>query len=96
MVHSSHWGMQCNHVANYFPPVIEGLGTHTKKVSSYLIMTILGGAIIPMLVGYFSDKIWIQQADLINAIAYAYVVFYGFTGYKKSKNNVGACLFKPV
>jgi FHS family L-fucose permease-like MFS transporter len=59
-------------------------------------MTILGGAIIPMLVGYFSDKIGIQQADLINAIAYAYVVFYGFAGYKKSKNNVGACLFKPV
>lgn len=71
-----------------FPLAIAGLGKHTKKASSFLIMAILGGAILPMLVGYFSDKIGIQHAYLINAIAYAYVAFYGFVGYKKSKNNV--------
>ena len=79
-----------------FPLAIAGLGKHTKKASSYLIMAILGGAIIPMLVGYFSDKIGIQFAYLINAIAYAYVAFYGFVGYKLNKNNVGMSLLKPV
>jgi FHS family L-fucose permease-like MFS transporter len=79
-----------------FPLAIAGLGKHTKKASSYLIMAILGGAIIPMLVGYFSDKIGIQFAYLINAIAYAYVAFYGFVGYKLNKNKVGMSLLKPV
>ena len=96
MVHSCYWGMQCNHVANYFPLAIAGLGKHTKKASSYLIKAILGGAILPILVGYFSDKIGIQHDYLINVIAYAYVAFYGFVGYKKSKDKVGTILFKPV
>lgn len=79
-----------------FPLAIAGLGKHTKKASSYLIMAVLGGAILPMLVGYFSDKIGIQHAYLINAVAYAYIAFYGFVGYKRSKSKIGLNLLRAV
>jgi FHS family L-fucose permease-like MFS transporter len=66
-----------------FPLAIKGLGIHTKQGSSYLIMAIVGGALIPPLMGLISDASQIQFAMLVPAVCYLYLLYYGLSGYKQ-------------
>jgi FHS family L-fucose permease-like MFS transporter len=61
---------------------ISGLGSFTKKGSSFLIMGVVGGAIIPSVIGFLSDSIGIQNAFIVVAICYSYILFYGLQGHK--------------
>ena len=53
------------------------------KGSSYLIMAIVGGALIPPLMGLISDASQIQFAYLVPALCYLYLLYYGWSGYKQ-------------
>ena len=66
-----------------FPLAIKGLGIYTKQGSSYLIMAIVGGALIPPLMGLISDASQIQFAYLVPAVCYLYLLYYGWSGYKQ-------------
>ncbi|HVD98858.1 MAG TPA: L-fucose:H+ symporter permease [Cytophagaceae bacterium] len=66
-----------------FTLAIDGLGKFTKDGSSYLIMAIVGGGIIPPIMGAISDSSNIQTAYIVPAICYLYILFYGLIGYKK-------------
>lgn len=44
-----------HHVSDYLLAGIEGCRTKTKLASSLLIMTIVGGAIAPVIMGYIAD-----------------------------------------
>ncbi len=73
----------CN--STMFPTIftlgIDNLGKFTKSGSSYLIMAIFGGAIVPPLMGLVSDwKGDIQIAFLVPLVCYIYIAFYGFLG----------------
>lgn len=68
-----------------FPNSIENLGIHSSKGSSYLIMAVVGGAIIPLLMGYFSDKIGIQKAFIVPALCYIFIGYYAFKFTKWGK-----------
>lgn len=75
----------CN--STMFPTIftlgISSLGKFTKAGSSYLIMAIVGGAIVPPLMGLVSDwKADIQIAFLVPLVCYIYIAFYGFIGSK--------------
>jgi MFS transporter, FHS family, L-fucose permease len=59
---------------------IAELGPLTGEGSGILIMAIVGGAIIPVLVGALADRIGIHHAFLLPAICYLYIVYYGFKG----------------
>ena len=59
---------------------IAELGPLTGEGSGILIMAIVGGAIIPVLVGALADRIGIHHAFLLPAICYLYIVYYGFRG----------------
>jgi FHS family L-fucose permease-like MFS transporter len=61
---------------------IERLGPMTSKASSLLIMAIVGGALIPYLLGVFADHIGLQHAFFLPLLCYAYIVFYGLSGSK--------------
>ncbi len=61
-----------------FPKAIEGLGIHTAKGSSYLIMAVVGGAFVPLLMGYLSDIIGIQQAYWVPLACYIFLAYYGW------------------
>jgi MFS transporter, FHS family, L-fucose permease len=61
---------------------VAGLGKHTGQGSGILCMAIVGGALIPLLQGYFADSIGIQQAFIIPVICYLYIVYYGVKGHK--------------
>lgn len=58
---------------------VKDLGTNTKLGSSFIIMAIVGGAIIPPFMGMFTN---IQLAFLIPAACFLAVIYYGWRGYK--------------
>ena len=66
---------------------IRNLGPLTKRGSSLLVMAILGGAVLPPLMGAIADSTKnLQIAFIIPLIAYAYVAFYGTIGHRIGRN----------
>jgi FHS family L-fucose permease-like MFS transporter len=65
---------------------IHGLGTKRKRGSSLLVMSIVGGAIIPLLMGRASDltKGNIQLAYLIPGLCFAVVLFFALSHRKQN------------
>ena len=57
------------------------LGRHTGEGSGVLCMAIVGGAIVPVVQGYFADTIGLLPSFFVPAICYAYIVFYGLKGH---------------
>lgn len=55
---------------------IQGLGKYTSQGSSFLIMMILGGAIIPPIQGKLADVIGIHPSYWIAALCFLYLVFF--------------------
>lgn len=60
---------------------IKDLGIYTKTGSSLIIMSIVGGAIIPPVMGLLSDSFGIKLAFIIPVICYAYLVYYAKIGH---------------
>lgn len=65
-----------------FTLAIDGLGENTSKGSGVLCMAIVGGAIMPLIMGAASDAIGIQLAFFIPFLGYVYVLYYALNGYK--------------
>jgi FHS family L-fucose permease-like MFS transporter len=61
---------------------IEGLGPLTKKGSSILVMSIVGGAIVPMFMGYIADVSTMALGFIIPLCCFGYIVFFGLKGFK--------------
>jgi FHS family L-fucose permease-like MFS transporter len=61
---------------------IKDLGRHTKKASSFLIMSIVGGAIVPVIMGLLADQYSTAIAYVIPLICFLVVLFYGLKGHK--------------
>jgi FHS family L-fucose permease-like MFS transporter len=61
---------------------LEGLGLHTKLGASLLVMSIVGGAIIPAAMGWVSDLSSIQTAFAIPLVCYAYVLYFAVRGHR--------------
>ena len=57
---------------------IAGLGKYTSQGSAFLIMMILGGAIIPPVQGKLADVFNIQSSYWIAVACFAYLLFYAF------------------
>ena len=63
---------------------IKNLGAYTKLGSSLLVMSIIGGAIVPAFMGYISDRSSIQAAFAVPLFCYAIVIYFSFVGCKPS------------
>lgn len=63
-----------------FALALNKLGTYTKDGSTYLVMAIAGGAIIPLAMGFISDKTNIQMAFVVPAVCYLYILYYAVIG----------------
>lgn len=57
---------------------IAGLGKYTSQGSAFLIMMILGGAIIPPLQGKLADVFNIQSSYWMAVLCFVYLLFYAF------------------
>ena len=66
-----------------FPLAITGLGPFTKQGSSYLIMAIVGGALVPPLMGWLATHGGgLRVAFGVPALCYLYLLFYALRGYR--------------
>ena len=55
---------------------LAGLGKYQAQGSAFLVMMILGGAIIPPLQGKLSDIIGIQTSFVVGTICFVYITFF--------------------
>ncbi len=61
---------------------LKNLGGLTKRGSSLLVMSIIGGALVPAAMGRISDASSIRVALLMPLICYLYVIYFALSGYK--------------
>jgi len=59
-----------------FSLAIIGLGEKTKMASSYIVMSIVGGAIFPVIMGKVSDMFNIQLAYIVPAACFIMVLYF--------------------
>ena len=59
-----------------FAVSLRGLGNHTKRASSYLMMTPIGGAVGPLMMGYVGDMTSMSFSFIIPLVSYAVVLLY--------------------
>ena len=67
---------------------LAGLGKYQTQGSGFLVMMILGGAIIPPIQGKIADIIGIQESFFIGALCFLYLAFFAFY-IKKSLTSQG-------
>jgi MFS transporter, FHS family, L-fucose permease len=65
-----------------WPLALEGLGKFTKTGASLLIMAIGGGAVLPLLYGWLTDKFSAHNAYWIVVPCYAVILFYALKGHR--------------
>ncbi|TAG53427.1 MAG: MFS transporter [Cytophagales bacterium] len=59
-----------------FPAGLAGLGKYTNQASTFMIMMILGGAIIPPLQGLFADKIGIHFSYILPLLGFLFLFIF--------------------
>jgi FHS family L-fucose permease-like MFS transporter len=67
---------------NIFSLALDRMGVLKSQVSSLLVMAVVGGAILPPIMGKIADHWSRQVAFIVPLLAYAYVAFYGWKGHK--------------
>ncbi len=70
---------------NIFALGIAGLGPMTSKGSGLIMTAVVGGAVIPPLIGKFADLMGIQHALVIPILCYLFIACYGFWGSKPAR-----------
>lgn len=61
---------------------VKNLGRFTKRGSSFIIMSIVGGALVPFAMGSIAEKYSTPTAYLVPMVCFAVVLLFGLTGYK--------------
>jgi FHS family L-fucose permease-like MFS transporter len=61
-----------------FTLAIEGLGHKTGEGSGIVCMAIVGGAVVPVVMGAAADRVGILHAFAVPLVCYLYIVLYGW------------------
>lgn len=61
---------------------IDRLGDDTEYGSSLLVMSIVGGAVCPLAMGYISDVSNIQNAYIVPLVCLLFIAYFGWRGYR--------------
>lgn len=61
---------------------IKGLGEKTKKASSFIVMSIVGGAIFPMFMGWIADNSSMSIGFFAPMPLFAFILYYALEGHK--------------
>jgi FHS family L-fucose permease-like MFS transporter len=66
---------------------IDGIGDDTKPGSSWLVMSIVGGAILPFIMGQVidSNNDNVQSGYVVPLVCFVAVLYFGLSGYKIKK-----------
>jgi len=63
---------------------IFGLGARAKKASAYIVMAIMGGALLPKLMGGVADRYDMSRGFIVPLFFLAFVAFYAYSWPKLS------------
>jgi FHS family L-fucose permease-like MFS transporter len=63
---------------------IFGLGAKAKRASSYLVMAIMGGAVLPKVMGYVADQYDMSRGFIVPMFCFIFVAYYGYNWSKFS------------
>ena len=72
-----------------WPLAIGGLGKFTKIGSSFLVMAISGGALLPLLYGWLADHINSQQAYWMVIPCYLMIGYFAIYGHRIGRKQIG-------
>lgn len=61
---------------------VKDLGEHTRRGGSFMIMSIVGGAAIPPIMGVIADSSGTSMSYWVPLICFIIVLYYGIDGYK--------------
>jgi fucose permease len=64
---------------------IFGLGARAKRASAYIVMGIMGGAILPKLMGAVADKYDMSRGFIVPMVCFALIALYGYGWPKLSR-----------
>ena len=64
---------------------LRGLGDYTKRASSFLMMSPVGGVVGPLLMGYVADIYNMSLSFIVPCIGYVVVLAYAYTFVKSSR-----------
>jgi len=64
---------------------IHGLGARAKKASAFIVMAIMGGAILPKVMGAVGDHYGMSRAFIVPLLCFVFIAFYGFNWSRLSK-----------
>ncbi len=85
--------MSCFFMSIMYPTIfalgIRGLGEHTKLGSSLIVMAIVGGAIMPLFMGWLADTFSMRIAFASPLICFLYVMFYAAFWQKLEQFDTG-------
>jgi FHS family L-fucose permease-like MFS transporter len=70
---------------NIFTLGIVGLGPLTSKGSGLIMTAVVGGAVIPPLIGFLADRMGVQHSFIVPMICYLYIAYYGLWGSKPTR-----------
>ncbi len=56
---------------------IFGLGVRAKKASAFIVMAIMGGAVLPKLMGYVADQYDMSRSFIVPMVCFGFVALYG-------------------
>jgi FHS family L-fucose permease-like MFS transporter len=57
---------------------IDGLGAKTKQASSFIVMAIIGGAILPKAMGDIADHYDLSRGYILPMVCFLFIAVYGF------------------
>ncbi len=69
---------------------VKGLGTHTKTGSGFIVMAIVGGAIVPLAMGLVGDKAGIAISYLVPFACFIAIALYAFFGANPDPEELAA------
>jgi MFS transporter, FHS family, L-fucose permease len=58
---------------------IDGLGPQTKRASAFIVMSIVGGALIPLPMGRLADLVSVRVSFLVPLLCFAGMLIYAFS-----------------
>lgn len=62
----------------HFALAIRGLGERTKLASSWMVTAIVGGSVMPVLMGWLADRYSMRVGFLMPMVCFACIMAYGF------------------
>lgn len=79
----------------HFALAIHGLGERTKLGSSWMVTAVVGGAVMPMLMGWLADHSSMRVGFLMPLCCFVGIMMYGFGWQRLYRADVGAPVRHP-